>query len=73
MQLTKETASEFDFIICLDASGSMSSPSTRYAGKSRWEEAQETILGITITSPPTRSPRSSPVDRPAATRPWPPR
>lgn len=44
--LTAETASEYDFVIALDASGSMASPSTRYDGKSRWEEAQETIYGI---------------------------
>ncbi len=44
--LTKETASEYDFIVGLDASGSMASPSTRYSGKTRWQEAQETILGI---------------------------
>jgi hypothetical protein len=44
--LNAETASEFDFIVGLDASGSMASPSKRFAGKTRWEEAQETILGI---------------------------
>ncbi len=44
--LTAETASEFDFIIGLDASGSMASPSSRYEGKTRWQEAQETILGL---------------------------
>lgn len=49
VQLTAETASEFDFIFCLDASGSMASPSTRFAGKSRWEEAQETIFGLAAT------------------------
>lgn len=46
LTLTKETATEFDFIIALDASGSMAADSTRYPGKSRWEEAQETIFGI---------------------------
>lgn len=44
--LNAETASEFDFIILLDASGSMSSPSTRFAGKTRWQEGQELILGL---------------------------
>lgn len=44
--LTAETASEYDFVIGLDASGSMASPSTRYSGKSRWQEAQETIYGL---------------------------
>lgn len=47
MSLTAETASEYDFIVGLDASGSMASPSKRRPGKTRWEEAQETILGIT--------------------------
>lgn len=40
------TVTEYDFVIALDASGSMASPSTRYPGKSRWEEAQETIYGL---------------------------
>lgn len=44
--LTAETASEYDFIIGLDASGSMASPSKRRPGKTRWEEAQETIFAI---------------------------
>lgn len=44
--LTPETASEYDFVIGLDASGSMASPSTRYQGKTRWQEAQETIFGL---------------------------
>lgn len=44
--LTPETASEYDFVIGLDASGSMSRPSTRSPGKSRWEEAQELIYGL---------------------------
>ena len=44
--LSKETATEFDFIVCLDASGSMASPSKRFAGKTRWQEAQETIFGL---------------------------
>lgn len=46
--LTAETASEYDFIVGLDASGSMASPSKRRPGKTRWEEAQETILGIAL-------------------------
>lgn len=44
--LNAETATEFDFIALLDASGSMASPSTRYSGKTRWTEAQESIFGI---------------------------
>ena len=44
--LNAETASEYDFVIGLDASGSMASASTRFPGKSRWQEAQETIFGL---------------------------
>lgn len=44
--LNSETATEYDFVIGLDASGSMASPSTRYPGKTRWQEAQETIFGL---------------------------
>jgi len=44
--LTADTASEYDFIIGLDASGSMASPSKRFAGKTRWQEAQELIVGL---------------------------
>jgi len=44
--LTAETASEYDFVIGLDASGSMAGASTRYPGKSLWQEAQETIFGL---------------------------
>ncbi len=47
--LTAATASEYDFIIALDASGSMSMPSTRFPGKTRWDEAQELIFGIAAT------------------------
>lgn len=44
--LNAETASEYDFVIGLDASGSMAAASTRYPGKTRWQEAQETIFGL---------------------------
>jgi len=44
--LDQSTASEYDFVIGLDASGSMASPSKRYPGKTRWQEAQETIFGL---------------------------
>lgn len=44
--LTPETASEYDFIIGLDASGSMASLSTRFSGKTRWQEGQELIIGM---------------------------
>lgn len=44
--LDKDTVSEYDFVVMLDASGSMASPSTRFEGKTRWEEAQETIFGL---------------------------
>jgi Mg-chelatase subunit ChlD len=50
--LTAETASEYDFIVGLDASGSMASPSKRRPGKTRWQEAQETILGIAASLEP---------------------
>lgn len=43
--LTPETASEYDFIVLLDASGSMGFPSTK-PGLSRWNEAQEIIFSI---------------------------
>jgi Mg-chelatase subunit ChlD len=46
VELTAATASEYDFIILLDASGSMSNPSTRFSGKTRWQEGQELILGL---------------------------
>lgn len=45
-ELNKETASEFDFLVLLDSSGSMSRPSKRFTGKTRWNEAQETIYGM---------------------------
>lgn len=44
--LTAETASEYDFVIGLDASGSMAAPSSRDPGKTRWQEAQESIFGL---------------------------
>lgn len=44
--LDAQTITEYDFVIGLDASGSMASPSTRYPGKTRWQEAQETIFGL---------------------------
>lgn len=44
--LNAETVAKYDFIIGLDASGSMASPSKRFAGKTRWQEAQETIFSI---------------------------
>lgn len=50
--LNAETASEYDFIIGLDASGSMLSQSKRFAGRTRWQEAQETILGLTAAIEP---------------------
>lgn len=44
--LDADTVTEYDFVIALDASGSMAMPSTRYPGKTRWQEAQETIYGL---------------------------
>lgn len=46
IELNAETASEYDFIIALDASGSMGASSTRYQGKTRWQEGQELIIGL---------------------------
>ena len=46
VQLDAQTASEYDFIVAIDASGSMASSSSRFAGKTRWEEMQETVFGI---------------------------
>lgn len=41
---------EFDYIICLDASGSMGEPSKRgTSSPSRWEVAQETVTAIART------------------------
>lgn len=45
-ELTAETATEYDFVVALDSSGSMALPSKRYPGKSRWEEAQEIVTGL---------------------------
>lgn len=44
--LDANTVSEYDFVIVLDASGSMAMPSTRFQGKTRWQEAQESIFGL---------------------------
>ena len=44
MTLTAETATEYDFMVLLDASGSMSNKSVRFEGRTRWDEAQESIL-----------------------------
>lgn len=39
--MTLDQAKEYDFIICVDQSGSMGEPSTKMEGKSRWQEAEE--------------------------------
>jgi Mg-chelatase subunit ChlD len=44
--LTKDTASEFDFMLLLDGSGSMSNQSAKFEGKTRWEEAQESVTSF---------------------------
>lgn len=46
LTLTAETASEYDFIIALDASGSMANESRRFEGKTRWQEMHELAFGI---------------------------
>lgn len=40
-ELSLETAKEYDYIICVDQSGSMGEPSTKMQGRTRWEEAAE--------------------------------
>lgn len=44
--LTPGILSEYDVIFIGDRSGSMSHPSTRFDGKTRWEEAQEFVQGL---------------------------
>lgn len=39
--LSDDQAKEYDYILVLDKSGSMGSPSTKMEGKTRWQEAQE--------------------------------
>lgn len=46
--LNADTASEFDFIVMIDSSGSMATESKRYPGKTRWEEVKETAIGIAL-------------------------
>jgi Mg-chelatase subunit ChlD len=44
-QMSKATLSEYDFIIAIDASGSMGETDTKN-GRSRWDYAQETITAF---------------------------
>ena len=44
--ITPAEASEYDFIICIDQSGSMASPSPTMKGKNLWEEAEEFTVGL---------------------------
>jgi Mg-chelatase subunit ChlD len=44
-ELSIEQAKEYDHIILIDQSGSMGSPSTKFEGKTRWQEAQEFTEG----------------------------
>ncbi len=39
--LNVEVAKEYDYILLVDKSGSMGSPSTKLEGRTRWQEAQE--------------------------------
>lgn len=41
LELTEAQAKEYDFALILDASGSMSEPSAKMKGRTRWEEAEE--------------------------------
>jgi Mg-chelatase subunit ChlD len=45
-ELSLSDAKEYDYILLMDQSGSMSEPSTKMAGKSRWNEAEEFTLGF---------------------------
>jgi Mg-chelatase subunit ChlD len=47
--LTADTASEYDFVVLVDTSGSMNAPSTRIPGSNRLEEVQETVFGLAST------------------------
>ncbi len=40
-ELSPEVAKEYDYILLVDKSGSMGSPSTRLENKTRWQEVQE--------------------------------
>jgi len=46
VSLDATTVSEYDFILAIDASGSMGAQSKRYPGKTRWQEGQEFALGL---------------------------
>lgn len=45
-EVSKAQAGEYNHILLVDKSGSMGSPSTRYPGKSRWQEAAEFATGF---------------------------
>lgn len=45
-EISDAQAKEFDYIIAVDASGSMSSPSDKMEGKTRWQEAAEFTEGL---------------------------
>jgi Mg-chelatase subunit ChlD len=42
-ELTPAQATEFDYILLVDQSGSMGEPSTRLQGKTKWQEVQEFV------------------------------
>lgn len=43
-EISANVAGEYDHILLIDQSGSMGEPSTKFAGKNRWQELQETAL-----------------------------
>jgi len=44
--MTQEQLSEFDYVFCIDTSGSMSTRSTRFEGKNRLQEGEELVQGL---------------------------
>ncbi len=42
-ELTPAQATEYDYILCVDQSGSMGDVSTRMQGKTKWQEVQEFV------------------------------
>lgn len=45
-ELSDADAKEYDYVLCVDQSGSMDNASDKMEGKSRWEEAQEYTEGL---------------------------
>ncbi len=45
-RISAGSASEYDHYLLIDRSGSMGDPSTRYPGKTKWNEAEEIAKGL---------------------------